>query len=497
MAEVRLVAQRYELKRVIGRGGMGRVWHAHDVVLERDVAVKEIIVPEGLSAQVHDELVRRTFREARACARLNHPNVVSIYDVVLDDGRPWMVMELLHARSLQDVIRSEGALPPERAAAIGLKVLTALNAAHTIGILHRDVKPSNILLTDDDRVLLTDFGIAVVQGEETITRDGALIGSAAYIAPERWLGQDATAAADMWALGVTLYETVEGKPPFQRQDGIAIGRAVVDDEPLPSPAAGPLGPVIKGLLRKSPDRRLTSVAVLPALTAMAEAPETRLDSGARTRLLPAPLDDRPVTDPYPVGVHLTTSIFAGAALSGPLAALMYWQIEKAGTSSRLTDVLTIWSEILVVAAPLVQLPMLYAYYLLQRTDQPRISRALLISGAIAPVAALSSWIATDTFAIQSDQGHWHHSVTATLITITLLVLACSPLLASIPAAWQRAKSTALTALPAFVGMLASLYLLELTAVSLGWQTTARLAQAIFYGTWALLFSRLVRSLATP
>lgn len=486
MVEVRLVAQRYELKGVIGQGGMGRVWHARDVILERDVAVKEIIAPEGLSAQVRDELIRRTFREARACARLNHPNVVTIYDVVMDDGRPWMVMELLHARSLQDVIRAEGALPPSRAASIGLKVLTALNAAHTIGILHRDVKPSNILLTDDDQVLLTDFGIAVVQGEETITQDGALIGSAAFIAPERWLGREATAAADLWALGVTLYEAVEGKRPFQRQDGIAIGRAVVDDDPLPSPAAGPLGPVIKGLLRKSPDRRLTSVAVLPTLTAMASP---SLDSDSSTRVLTMPVS----AEPYPAGVHLATSIFAGAALSGPLAAFMYWQIEKAGASSRLTDALTIWSEIFVVVAPLVQLPMLYAYYLLHREDQPRLSRAVLISAAVAPVAALSSWIATDTFAIQSDQGHWHHSVLATLITIALLLLACFPLLVAVPAAWRRAKSTALAGLPAFLGMLTSLYLLELTTVDLGWQTLARLVQAIFYGTWALLFSRLVRA----
>lgn len=497
MTDGRRVAQRYELKNVIGRGGMGRVWHAHDVVLGRDVAIKEIMTPEGLSSEVHDDLVRRTLREARACARLNHPNVVTIYDVVLEGGHPWMVMELLHARSLQEVIRSEGALPPERAAEIGLKVLTALTAAHTIGILHRDVKPSNILLTDDDRVLLTDFGIAVIQGEETITRTGALVGSAAYIAPERWLGQEATAAADLWALGVTLYEAVEGKPPFQRPEAIAIGRAVLDDAPAPSPGAGALGPVIKGLLRKTPGRRLTSVAVLPALAAVADSARTRLDPGSATRRLPSPLPAGGMPDLYPRGVHLTTCVYAGAALSGPLAALIYWQIQKAGSSGteQLTDVLAIWSQIFAVAAPVVQLPMLFAYFLLLRPDRPRLSRAVLVSGITAAAATLAVWITTDTFTIGNDQGHWPHSAAAKLIIRILIVLAWSPPLLTAAAVWTRSKITAIAAVPAFVAAVTAMDLMEVNTLDAGWQTAARVAQAIFYGTWLFLLSRLVRSRA--
>ena len=235
---------------------MGVVWRARDELLSRDVAIKEIIWPSHLDGAERDIARRRALREAQMAARLSHPNVVSIYDIVEEDDRPWLVMELVRCRSLRDVIVSAGPLPPPQAARVGLGILAALRAAHAAGVLHRDVKPANVLLAPKGRVVLTDFGIARAADSPALTGTGILVGSPSYIAPERARGEDATAPGDMWGLGACLYAAVEGRPPFEREGALASLTAVVTDEPDPPRRAGPLWPVISGLLRKDPGSRL-------------------------------------------------------------------------------------------------------------------------------------------------------------------------------------------------------------------------------------------------
>ncbi|MFI0447024.1 protein kinase [Actinomadura sp. 6N118] len=255
----RLLAGRYRLGTQVGRGGMGTVWQAHDEVLGRDVAVKEVILPHGLTDEERSVQYKRTFREARTAARLGHPGVVTVYDVVEEDGRPWIIMELIHARSLDQVIKQEGPLEPRRAAEIGRQMLAALHAAHDAGVLHRDVKPSNVLITRGDRAVLTDFGIATASGDATLTQTGLVMGSPAYIAPERARGRIAGPASDLWSLGVTLYAMVEGKSPFERAEPMAALVAIISDDPTPSANAGPLTPIIEGLLKKNPDLRMDAI----------------------------------------------------------------------------------------------------------------------------------------------------------------------------------------------------------------------------------------------
>jgi serine/threonine protein kinase len=251
-----LLAERYRLVRSLGQGGMGRVWLARDEVLHRDVAINDVIPPEGLTAEERDEMRQRTLREARAAARLNHPSVVRVYDVVRTDVHPWIVMEYVPSRSLHEVIAEDGTLPPARVAQIGLQVLGALRAAHRAGVLHRDVKPSNVLLTDDGRVVLTDFGLATMPGEATVTRPGMVLGSPAYISPERAREGYAGPESDLWSLGATLYAGVEGNSPYQRSSAIATLSALVTEDPPPARHAGPLRAVLNGLLKKDPAARI-------------------------------------------------------------------------------------------------------------------------------------------------------------------------------------------------------------------------------------------------
>jgi eukaryotic-like serine/threonine-protein kinase len=254
----RLVAGRYRLGTVVGRGGMGRVWRARDELLGRDVAVKELTWLEHFSAEERQAARRRAIREARAAARLNHHNVVQVFDILEEDGCPWIVMELLAARSLRDFIHQEGVLSPTQAAQLGLEILAALRAAHELGIVHRDVKPANILIAPD-RAVLVDFGIAqAAESSADATTAGLLIGSPAYIAPERARGGPSGPSADLWGLGASLYAAVEGTGPFERKGGaMASLTAVVADEPELAVRAGLLlWPVISGLLRKDPDERL-------------------------------------------------------------------------------------------------------------------------------------------------------------------------------------------------------------------------------------------------
>ncbi|MFB4306161.1 protein kinase [Actinomadura sp. GTD37] len=259
----RLLARRYRLVTQVGRGGMGTVWQAHDEVLGRDVAVKEVILPHGLTDEERAVHHKRTFREARTAARLGHPGVVTVYDVVEEDDRPWIIMELIKARSLDQVIKQEGPLEPRRAAEIGRQMLAALHAAHGAGVLHRDVKPSNVLITGTgrmgERAVLTDFGIATAAGDATLTQTGLVMGSPAYIAPERARGRVAGPASDLWSLGVTLYAMLHGRSPFERPEPMAALVAVISEEPDPPDKGGRLVPVIEGLLRKNPDQRMDAI----------------------------------------------------------------------------------------------------------------------------------------------------------------------------------------------------------------------------------------------
>jgi len=254
----RLLAGRYRLRAVIGRGGMGVVWRARDELLNRDVAVKEVIWPPEIQEAERETIRLRAVREAQMAARLHHPNVVGVYDIFEDDGRPVIVMELLPFGSLRDTLGDDGPLPPARVVQIGLGVLAGLRAAHEVGVIHRDVKPANIMLGPEDRVVLTDFGIAKATDSEALTTAGILIGSPSYLAPERARGGPAGAPADLWGLGASLYTAVEGRPPFERPGALASLTAVVADEPDPYRNAGPLEPVISGLLRKDPGARLSA-----------------------------------------------------------------------------------------------------------------------------------------------------------------------------------------------------------------------------------------------
>lgn len=231
---------------------MGKVWRAHDEVLHRTVAVKELTA--GLYVAEADRVVlhARTQKEARAAARITHPGVVTVHDVVEYDNRPWIVMQYVDGPSLADAAKESGEIAPREAARIGLHVLSALRAAHGAGVLHRDVKPGNVLLARDGSVLLTDFGIAAIEGDSTITRTGELVGSIDYLAPERVRGGDPGPASDLWSLGATLYSAVEGRSPFRRTSPISTMQAVVTEEPPPPALAGALGPVIIALLRKDP-----------------------------------------------------------------------------------------------------------------------------------------------------------------------------------------------------------------------------------------------------
>ena len=302
----RLVAGRYALLAPLGTGGMGTVWRARDQVLGREVAVKEVVPPRGLSDADRDVLFERTRREARAAARLDHPSAVTVFDVVEDDGHPFLVMELVPARTLADVVRSDGPLSPRVAAQVGLAVLGALEAAHRRGIVHRDVKPGNVLLGGDrarpGRVVLTDFGIATSAGDSSITSTGLLLGSPSYIAPERARGQSPGPASDLWSLGATLFTAVEGRPPFDAGDPLSTLTAVVMGEHAPFVAAAALEPVLSGLLESDPAERLDAETTRVMLEQVLRGPDGPL---------PAP---RPASGPEP-----STAARSGPPSPGPAA----------------------------------------------------------------------------------------------------------------------------------------------------------------------------------
>lgn len=247
------IAGRYRLIKLIGRGGMGRVWLADDELLDREVALKQILLGDLMSEDA-DSLRESALAEARAAAKLNHPGAVQVHDLVIDGGEPWIVMELLTGENLSQA----GPLPAGEVVRIARQLLDVLEAVHAAGLVHRDVKPANVHLAGDGRVVLTDFGIAAATDDESTVPAGGMAGSPAYISPERARGDAVGPESDLFSLGATLFAAVEGRSPFGKGDPFSTLVAVVQDEPGPFVNAGPLRPVIEGLLAKKPSERLTA-----------------------------------------------------------------------------------------------------------------------------------------------------------------------------------------------------------------------------------------------
>jgi serine/threonine protein kinase len=276
-----VIAGRYRLDAVIGEGSMGTVWAATDEVLLRRVAIKDIKYPPGIAAPEVAQLHERLLREARAVAGLSHPNVVIVYDVLTTATGPVIVMELLQAHSVADIVGLHGRLTPAQAASIGVAVGSALTAAHSAGIIHRDVKPANVLIgSHDSRVTLTDFGLARNPDEQTMTAAGFIMGSPAYIAPEIAQGGPVDRTSDAWSLGALLFYCVEGRPPFDQGTAFATLKAVVTDPVPPHPHSGDLGRTISGLLVKSPSLRMPIHQAITNMTTIANGgpptPNSRL-----------------------------------------------------------------------------------------------------------------------------------------------------------------------------------------------------------------------------
>ncbi|MDN3351579.1 serine/threonine-protein kinase [Actinomadura sp. DC4] len=271
MGSGELVGGKYRLIEILGEGAIGVVWRAHDESLGRDVAIKEIRFPAGLDEDQVESLRVRTLREARAAARLSHPGIVTVHEVVRQDDRPWIVMELIRGRTLAQVVKADGPLSPRRVAEIGAQILDGLRAAHRAGVVHRDVKPSNVML-DGDRTVLTDFGIAALDGGTVLTQTGAMLGTPAFMAPEQARGMFATPASDLWSLGATMYAAVEGTRPFEGETVATVLITLLTADPPPPQRAGPLAPVIAGLLAKEPGLRLSADDLAGELARVAGVP---------------------------------------------------------------------------------------------------------------------------------------------------------------------------------------------------------------------------------
>jgi serine/threonine protein kinase/sugar lactone lactonase YvrE len=266
-----LISGRYRLVRVLGAGGMGQVWLGQDELIGREVAIKELLLPSGITDEQRQMLTQRAMREARAAGRLNHPGIITVHDVIEHDGAPLIVMEFVRGRSLADAIKANGALPVERVAAIAGAMFAALRVAHGAGIVHRDLKPGNVLF-DGDRVVITDFGIASLAGDAQLTRSGMIMGTPTYMAPEQAEHERASTASDLWSVGATLYAAVEGRPPFEGESVMAVLAAVLTRDPPPPQRAGRLTPLLYALLHKAPHQRPTLDQAEQLLAAATEGP---------------------------------------------------------------------------------------------------------------------------------------------------------------------------------------------------------------------------------
>ncbi|GAA3408458.1 serine/threonine-protein kinase [Streptosporangium vulgare] len=286
------LALRYLLLRPLGHGGMGTVWLARDEALDREVAVKEVRIPEGGDERSRAELVARVTREAEAMARLRHPAIVAVHDVLVEDGRPWIVMERLHGRNLADELAARGPRLPLQVATIGAFLLEALVVAHAHDVRHRDVKPGNVFLTDDDRVVLTGFGVdrspglPAPTGTRRVVGTRQVIGTPGFVAPERLAGESGGPASDLWSLGATLFTALEGVPPYEGSPADVI-RATLTRDPRPPRVAGPLASLLRWLMAREPEARPDAEIALGLLRQIADGESPRITvprtTGRRTR----------------------------------------------------------------------------------------------------------------------------------------------------------------------------------------------------------------------
>nr|CEL16834.1 serine/threonine protein kinase [Kibdelosporangium sp. MJ126-NF4]CTQ91938.1 serine/threonine protein kinase [Kibdelosporangium sp. MJ126-NF4] len=279
----RVVNGRYHLVREIGRGGMGVVWLAEDRTIGRKVAIKELHLPDGIDPQERHIFEERVLREARTAGRLNDPAIVTVYDVVQEQGNTFIVMELIDAPTLTDIVRQRGALSEAHTAQIAVQLVSALETAHRAGIVHRDVKPSNVMIDSNGRVKLTDFGIAQSTDDPRLTTSGTLIGSPTYMSPERLHGQEAVPASDLWSLGATLFFAVEGYGAYDRQTTAASIQAIMNEVAFLTRCRGPLASLIMGLLNSNPDGRPTAPQVRALL---GQATQVAMNTGPTAQVLP-------------------------------------------------------------------------------------------------------------------------------------------------------------------------------------------------------------------
>jgi hypothetical protein len=339
-----LIANRYALLAELGRGAMGVVWRAQDQLLGRAVALKELHPPQGMAAEERNVLEERMLREARTAGRLNHPAVVTVYDIVRENGRTYLAMELVDASDLATVVERHGPRDSVWMAGVALQVLGALEAAHTAGIVHRDVKPSNIMVRPDGAVKLTDFGIAQAMDDPRLTTNGGIVGSPAYMSPDRLQGWEASPASDLWALGVTIAHAVEGISPFERTSTASTLHAVMNEAPVLRRASPQLAEVIRGLLTVDPARRATAAQARGMLVAIVQG------------TAPVPVQGKKKNTAVKVAaVALGAVVLAGAAFGGYLA-FRPKDTASAGapTSSSAPESSTEWTEAasLPVGAPL-------------------------------------------------------------------------------------------------------------------------------------------------
>jgi hypothetical protein len=357
--DVRVVAGRYRLGTRIGSGAMGVVWQARDERLHRTVAVKQLLLAPDLNPAQAQEARLRSMREGRIAARLSHPNAITVYDVVDEDGAPWLIMEYLPSHSLAAVIAERGPQPPEEVARIGAQVAAALVAAHHAGIVHRDVKPANVLLGDDGTVKITDFGISRATGDVTVTATGMLAGTPAYLAPEVAKGREPTAASDVFSLGSTLYTAVEGHSPFGLgENTLALLYAVAAGKVSPPRQAGPLTALLMRLLRADPVERPTMAEARDGLTAVANGKPVPAVTGATEVIMPVrpPAPSLQPGPPSPAhgfeGTRLDAHPFAEPLPSGPVAAAGVAR-PVAAAASRHTVRSVVLTVLAIVAAALI------------------------------------------------------------------------------------------------------------------------------------------------